>query len=1044
MFKHTKINTYSLQCSTQTTEADIKELLNHMGKDRTSTDTSENKLEVNAFFLDASLIDSEEAPLDPLFQQLDNRVVSTDSDDHSVACVLLSNNVPDAAITSRMVLVAQSPLDNGSTNLYNNLSQLKRLCSGSPELASLLQMSNRAFSKENPKYTRLFYQLRDFVYTANELCNYGEKKNDFEVLFRVLCRQFGGMQSQRYAELVERLSISDYASEKKALLLKEQAPVWMVREMIKLITNGPHFVPSPGDHQGKRFLLLIDDTECGAGLSFVKALLNKKPLIECSVTDFPDDTQDPLHQNAILTMAKGMQQGKTVLLTHLVPVSPAFFSLLNLETEPKKVHERDAHYANIAIGSILRPYPVNPNFSVIVHMSRSEVETAPTALLNRFQKMLFTFDDLFLYFKGIVEQNVGHKIDSNVFLNVNECRKRCEELVEQCGEFCFFGFSRSSTISSILLSSLTAGGQFQCAPPYDLAPCISEENFGRANARKALEMLMLVARPDMLRFCAFDPSLRHAYKSQIHSNVVDFIKNLKSHKHSSSICWNVFTEKSKGLDSINLFREKLKDAKVKVSVITLLCNSKEEFREQARNAFEEQAKVRDEEGMGFVVCLADMERTTPHNVLFARTVLEEEKKDHGGVYVVLVQLFSKRQEDPCCTAVFTNEWRSTFVSSLCVETESISLSREEAEKLSEIPRNALRDESRMNSVSLMLSRSRIRKLRVLCHRHIAARTDILRFSCASGDQSIEAVKGYAELLDERLVVCQRKVELQQLFLTLVLLNMPSRSTLGSLRREGDVEAWCVGAVGPLLRLSKDVDGVFAALGCPQVCGDLGSELAEELDDEAWDRLMTRTLRRVLTLLDEATVRRWGADGAARTLPCIDFSAQHLLALVHLALHAPAAAGQHADTVRAYCRKAGLRVPAGAHAVTMAALCHLAVKHCGHTILGERLGFGDVRVLGAVRGEMRSIMLRLTVAGGRPDVDALVTAAERSHRLRCAGDAAQRARLHDACCAWVRCYLQYLNRLRKDPENAVVLPPFLAAAIYMHLPSGTCFFHPFRA
>lgn len=101
----------------------------------------------------------------------------------------------------------------------------------------------------------------------------------------------------------------------------------------------------------------------------------------------------------------------------MVPVSPAFFSLLNLETEPKKVHERDAHYANIAIGSILRPYPVNPNFSVIVHMSRSEVETAPTALLNRFQKMLFTFDDLFLYFKGIVEQNVGHKIDSNVFLS---------------------------------------------------------------------------------------------------------------------------------------------------------------------------------------------------------------------------------------------------------------------------------------------------------------------------------------------------------------------------------------------------------------------------------------------------------------------------------------------------------------------------------------------------------------------------------------------------------------------------------------------------
>lgn len=83
-----------------------------MKEDRMNSGTLQNKQVVYVIFLDeASLVDNEEAPLDPLFQQLDDHVISTDSGGHGMMCVLLSNSASGhAAKTSRMVLVAQSSL----------------------------------------------------------------------------------------------------------------------------------------------------------------------------------------------------------------------------------------------------------------------------------------------------------------------------------------------------------------------------------------------------------------------------------------------------------------------------------------------------------------------------------------------------------------------------------------------------------------------------------------------------------------------------------------------------------------------------------------------------------------------------------------------------------------------------------------------------------------------------------------------------------------------------------------------------------------------
>ena len=1128
LFQNTILHTYSLQCSTQTTEGDVRQILNQMKEDRMNSGTLQNKQVVYVIFLDeASLVDNEEAPLDPLFQQLDDHVISTDSGGHGMMCVLLSNSVPDAAKTSRMVLVAQSSLDNGSINLYSNMNQLKRLCPGFTELVSLLPMSNRAFSKENPKWTRSFYQLRDFVYAARELNGYGERKRDQRVLFNVLCRQFGGMQAHNYVRLVEHLSMRESEPEECAFC-DSHAPVWMMREMIRLITNGPHLVPSPGEQGGRRFLLLIDDTECGAALWFVRDLLRGKEeeassLVECSVTDFPADSQDVVHQGAICAMSTGMQQGKTVLLTHLTPVSAAFFTLLNLETESSRESGREVHYASVAIGPILRSCRVDPRFSVLVHMSRSEMAAAPAALLNRFQKMLFTFDDLFLYAQHILQTNAGRPAASRALASARECRARCEALVRECGEFSFFGFVRTSTVASILFAALTTDGQFRCARPYDAGPSIPGEPLGAANVRNALETLLLVARPDLLRFSALEPSLRRAYEAQVHTSVVALLQHLRARGGAAGVRWCVFAEKGLYQDSVKEFEAALKGAALDVAVVTLLCASRKDFEKQVADAFEQKGKSasdgatgddgnKDNNRVRFVVCLADMERMSAHRVVYARSVLDAwaRRAGAGGPSVVLVQLVTRRRvgvAEARCSAVFTREWRCTFVSCLYSSTGSSGSghrsgsSRYETESDQEEGGGGGGEDSATAMAKRILSKgmppglqpkpdalgwtsvtelARVARLRARVVRHVAARAEVLRLSGARGDHGGGAVARYAGALDAVLAQCRAQARLQTLFLTLVLLETPSAAALAELQGPAAVDAWCCAAAGVLLPLGCSVDEAFAALGCARPRGPLARPA--ELDEDAWQRIMTRLLRRILALFDDSTVRVWATrameDGVSattysyvgaattysyvgattttrsdgciacspnpvptRTRPCVAFTGSHCLALLHLALHAPAALARHADSVETYCRACGLRVPAGDAALSMAALARAAVQHCNHALLRERLGLADVRALRPARTELRALMLRLTVDGRRPDVDALLAAAERAHRLPRLPDAAQQLRLRRAAAAWLRAYLQYLNRLRRVPDGAVVLSPLLASYIYMHLPSTDCCLHP---
>jgi len=284
---------------------------------------------------------------------------------------------------------------------------------------------------------------------------------------------------------------------------------------------------------------------------------------------------------------------------------------------------------------------------------------APTALLNRFQKILFTFDGFLSYLMKEIQ------IDDKIHNKIVRCQKTCVDLVKSCGRELFSGYSPLSTVASIMMASLRDDGKFMCPRPYEKLFSVSEEVPDEANETNALEMLMLIAQPKIIHMSAFDldESLKRAYlNNQKHHSVVDFIVHLNN-RHCHDICWNVFTEKDMISMSrcINNLRAALRRELPEPSQIIIVSLTSE-----SRNSFIGSFEREEGEEERFIICLADMSVCTGNNVNFAKRVLEEKKLKWKRTFVIFVQLFPKNQLNEMsdyCTALF-NPWRCTFVETL--------------------------------------------------------------------------------------------------------------------------------------------------------------------------------------------------------------------------------------------------------------------------------------------------------------------------------------------------------------------------------------------
>ena len=100
----------------------------------------------------------------------------------------------------------------------------------------------------------------------------------------------------------------------------------------------------------------------------------------------------------------------------------------------------------------------------------------------------------------------------------------------------------------------------------------------------------------------------------------------------------------------------------------------------------------------------------------------------------------------------------------------------------------------------------------------------------------------------------------------------------------------------------------------------------------------------------------------------------------------------------------------------------------------------MNTLRGVESELRNIMRHMTVDEHDPNVDPFLSEAERLNRLPSIGNVTQNRLQRDRCHSWLDCFIEYLHKLRREPDSAVVLPPFIASRIFMQLPPHQCLFH----
>ena len=91
-------------------------------------------------------------------------------------------------------------------------------------------------------------------------------------------------------------------------------------------------------------------------------------------------------------------QGHTVLLSQIDSIQECFYDLFNQRfacTEDTTHGKR--FYANVTIGSYVKPCPVHCNFQCVVVIKKSTISQTPPAFLNRFEKYALSHHLLLKY-----------------------------------------------------------------------------------------------------------------------------------------------------------------------------------------------------------------------------------------------------------------------------------------------------------------------------------------------------------------------------------------------------------------------------------------------------------------------------------------------------------------------------------------------------------------------------------------------------------------------------------------------------------------------
>ena len=353
-----------------------------------------------------------------------------------------------------------------------------------------------------------FFHLRDFVYLLRYLGRVESRRGDItsaDTLVAALRRNFGGVCERRFKAIVgifldamER-EIPGYCRPTTAELeevLNRNTITEALRESLSERIerlDDPNTAPY-------RYILLIDpsDSELAISLLFDMGLCERDKTDIVHIPDFSDGgsnsggsggdedsssgnggdsssggggdasgseaaaaawrktktREERAKEDAIIRMKDAMEDedGKTVVLVNAMEISTSFYDVFNrhfdvLNTVGKDGETHYKYFANVAVGSLSQPCPVNPDFRAIVHLPMSAIRKTPAPFLNRFEKYYMSLETIY---NGHL--NKLYRTDPGLHSAVTGLKAGCEDMVAHFhGKSFFYGIVPDETVTSLVL-----------------------------------------------------------------------------------------------------------------------------------------------------------------------------------------------------------------------------------------------------------------------------------------------------------------------------------------------------------------------------------------------------------------------------------------------------------------------------------------------------------------------------------------------------------------------------------------------------------------
>ncbi len=387
------------QCNPHSTDLEIKNVFKRAKKRQQKNQYKHSVV----FFDEGGLPQEEEAALKVIHKPLDNK---------EVACVILTNNVLDAAKSNRTLLLLHTALHTVSTadtttkerlEKRNRLEQLiigilfdrKRTVQNLDVTAALARAFLDVNNYSQGTKKNLFNQ-RDIVYFLRYLKKLIAKKGniiDAPSLLRALQRNFNGIDLASFIKLAHRffdeLKIP-YISE----MIEKDATISCITDAMneELHDNEDPNVSS------FRFVLVLDPTDNESSVTLLQELGLCTDVIR--VGSFPEDQSSEAMNKVLSEMKQAITQGKQVLLVNSAELDACFYDVLNryYKVTTNAFTGARQMMAQVGIGSHSCATIVHPNFKVIVHVPISKLSSVPLPYLNRFEKYQLSYAQVFEHF----------------------------------------------------------------------------------------------------------------------------------------------------------------------------------------------------------------------------------------------------------------------------------------------------------------------------------------------------------------------------------------------------------------------------------------------------------------------------------------------------------------------------------------------------------------------------------------------------------------------------------------------------------------------